>query len=132
MWAKSPRSMRCPFELGRLGLGPGASETVARGARYHWLRAVQKTRGARYLVTAHQRDDQVETVLLRALQGSGPAGLAGIPRKGPGGSCGRCLGSGATSSRHTSVPAVLLPTMTRRTATHITSGRGFVTPSYRS
>jgi tRNA(Ile)-lysidine synthase len=67
-----------PFELGELGLGPGASETTARRARYRWLREVQARRGARYLVTAHQRDDQVETVLLRVLSGSAPAGLAGI------------------------------------------------------
>ena len=74
-----------PFELGELRLGPDASETLARRARYHWLRAVQRRRGARYLVTAHHRDDQVETVLLRVLSGSGPAGLAGIPARGRGG-----------------------------------------------
>ena len=76
---------RLPFELGELGLGPDASETVARRARYHWLREVQRRRGARYVVTAHHRDDQVETVLLRALSGSGLAGLAGIPVRGRGG-----------------------------------------------
>ena len=74
-----------PFELGELGLGPGASETLARRARYRWLRDLQCRRGARYLVTAHHQDDQVETVLLRALRGSGPAGLAGIPARGRGG-----------------------------------------------
>src|SRR6266853_431997 len=56
-----------PFELGELGLGPGASETLARRARYAWLRDMQRRRSARYLVTAHHRDDQVETVLLRVL-----------------------------------------------------------------
>ncbi|MGH7645086.1 MAG: tRNA lysidine(34) synthetase TilS, partial [Gemmatimonadales bacterium] len=74
-----------PFELGRLALGPGASETVARRARYAWLRDVQRRRGVRYLVTAHHRDDQVETVLLRVLRGSGLAGLAGIPARARGG-----------------------------------------------
>ncbi|HUL04044.1 MAG TPA: tRNA lysidine(34) synthetase TilS [Gemmatimonadales bacterium] len=74
-----------PFESVELRLGPGASETVARRARYRWLREVQRTRGARYLVTAHQRDDQVETILWRALKGSGMAGLAGIPARGQGG-----------------------------------------------
>ena len=74
-----------PFELGELSLGPDATETEARRARYAWLRDVQRRRRAQYLVTAHHRDDQIETVLLRALRGSAPAGLAGIARRGRGG-----------------------------------------------
>src|SRR5438309_65605 len=74
-----------PFELGELNLGPNATETVARRARYAWLREVQRRRAARYLVTAHQQDDQVETVMLRVLRGSAPAGLAGIPARARGG-----------------------------------------------
>ncbi|HEU5218267.1 MAG TPA: tRNA lysidine(34) synthetase TilS, partial [Gemmatimonadales bacterium] len=30
------------------------------------------------ILTAHQQDDQIETILMRVLRGSGPAGLAGI------------------------------------------------------
>ncbi len=71
-----------PFETVELHLGPDATETVARRARYAWLREVQHRLGAAYLVTAHHRDDQVETVVLRALRGSAPAGLAGIVRRG--------------------------------------------------
>src|SRR5438309_2074633 len=71
-----------PFEVGELSLGPDATETVARRARYAWLGEVQRRHGARYLVTAHHRDDQVETILLRLLKGSAPAGLAGIPARG--------------------------------------------------
>src|SRR6266550_3544258 len=74
-----------PFEVGELTLGPDATETVARRARYAWLGEVQRRHGARYLVTAHHRDDQVETILLRLLKGSAPAGLAGIPARGRGG-----------------------------------------------
>jgi len=71
-----------PFETVELHLGPDATETEARRARYAWLREVQHRLGAAYLVTAHHRDDQVETVVLRALRGSAPAGLAGIARRG--------------------------------------------------
>src|SRR3989454_7273821 len=74
-----------PCEVGQLGLGPDATETLARRARYAWLGEVQRRHGARYLLTAHHRDDQVETILLRVLKGSAPAGLAGIPARGRGG-----------------------------------------------
>ena len=76
---------RLPFEHTALALGPGTTETAARRARYAWLREVQQRRGAKYLVTAHHRDDQIETVLLRALRGSAPSGLAGISAKSRGG-----------------------------------------------
>jgi tRNA(Ile)-lysidine synthase len=79
------KKYRLPFETTELKLGPAASETDARRARYAWLRDVQKRRGAKYVVTAHHQDDQVETILLRALRGSAPAGLAGISPKSRGG-----------------------------------------------
>src|SRR3989475_1117248 len=77
-----------PCEVGQLGLGPDATETLARRARYAWLGEVQRRHGARYLLTAHHRDDQVETILLRVLKGSAPAGLAGIPARWRGGVVG--------------------------------------------
>ena len=74
-----------PFESTELKLGPDATETEARRARYAWLHDVQRRRGAKYIVTAHHEDDQVETILLRGLRGSAPAGLAGISPRGRGG-----------------------------------------------
>ncbi|MBI4541621.1 MAG: tRNA lysidine(34) synthetase TilS [Gemmatimonadetes bacterium] len=69
--------------VGVLGLGAGASETRSRIARYRFLRRVQAERRARYLLTGHHADDQIETVLMRVLRGSAPSGLAGIRATGP-------------------------------------------------
>ena len=64
--------------IGRLHLGSTTSETRARAARYRWLREQRRKLGARWILTAHQADDQRETVLMRFLRGSAPAGLAGM------------------------------------------------------
>ncbi len=56
----------------------GASlEAAARGSRYETLRDMM--RPGDVLLTAHHQDDQLETFLLMALRGSGPAGLAAMP-----------------------------------------------------
>ena len=67
-----------PVAVGRLGLGAGTSETRARAARHAWLEQVRRQEGADAVVLAHHQDDQLETILLRVLAGSGPAGLAGM------------------------------------------------------
>jgi tRNA(Ile)-lysidine synthase len=59
-------------------LGASAGETLARVRRYAWLEMARERLGASLIFTAHHADDQVETVLMRVLAGSGPAGLAGI------------------------------------------------------
>lgn len=54
---------------------------AAREARYALLAKVALASGARHIVTAHTRDDQAETLLLRLLRGSGIAGLAAMARE---------------------------------------------------
>jgi tRNA(Ile)-lysidine synthase len=72
-----------PVRVGRLRLNAAASETTARTARYAWLNLLAEELGAELIFTAHHQNDQVETILMRVLRGSGPAGLAGIaPRRG--------------------------------------------------
>lgn len=58
---------------------PLSSEEAARDARYQFLVTRAHNVGARFIATAHTANDQVETVLMRVLRGSGIDGLAGIP-----------------------------------------------------
>lgn len=56
-----------------------AVQDKARAARYELLSGWCKTHHVLHLLTAHHRDDQAETLLLRLSRGSQIDGLAGIP-----------------------------------------------------
>jgi len=63
-----------------IGSGMGI-EAAARDARYVALAALAQQHGVRTILLAHHRHDQAETLLLRLLRGSGPAGMAGMALK---------------------------------------------------
>ncbi len=69
---------------------PASGESVEAWAREHRYAALAAALDpAERLLTAHHAQDQAETVLLQALRGAGPAGLAGIAAR-------RALAPGAT------------------------------------
>ncbi len=65
--------------------GSGASregttnlEARARRARYAALAELAQRAGCSWVATGHHADDQLETVLMRLMRGTGPTGLGGI------------------------------------------------------
>ncbi len=77
--AQACGSLAVPFESYRVQvqLADEGLEAAARRARYAALGAALGT--GEFLVTAQQRDDQAETLLLQLLRGAGIAGLAAMP-----------------------------------------------------
>ena len=56
-------------------------EETAREMRYAFLRETARQVGATVIATAHNAEDNAETVLLHLIRGSGLRGLTGIPPK---------------------------------------------------
>jgi len=64
-----------PVDVKRSGI-----EAAARDVRTRLLLDIKRKRNARFVATAHQMNDQAETVLMRLVTGGGIAGLRGIQR----------------------------------------------------
>ncbi|MEO6028602.1 MAG: tRNA lysidine(34) synthetase TilS [Candidatus Binatia bacterium] len=72
-----------PCRADAVDVPAGNLEAEARRIRYAFLESIADELGVTKIATAHTRDDQAETVLLRLLHGAGRRGLGGIrPRRG--------------------------------------------------
>lgn len=66
------------FTTIKLALGEGVSEDKAREARYKFLRHTMQARHASAIITAHHKDDVLETAILNMLRGTGWRGLSSL------------------------------------------------------
>lgn len=79
-WARAGLPLH--FHAVRLSSRPAAGDSVeawARRERYRALAGMAREAGCPVVLLAHHRRDQAETLLLQALRGGGPAGLAAMP-----------------------------------------------------
>ncbi len=79
------QSISCVVERGDVGTDAARAhisiQQAARTARYAFFARAAHQCGAGKVATAHTQDDQVETVLLHILRGTGLDGLRGIPAR---------------------------------------------------
>jgi tRNA(Ile)-lysidine synthase len=68
------------FETEKYALEKGIStQMAARNLRYAWFEKIRIENKLDYIITAHQKDDVIETFLINLTRGTGLDGLTGIP-----------------------------------------------------
>ena len=66
------------FEFTSLLLGKNPSEDQARTARHAFLQELKQKHSAQVILTAHHRDDMIETALMNLRRGTGWRGIASL------------------------------------------------------
>lgn len=72
------RQYRLPFVYHAGNLGSRVSEAKARKARYDFLHKVREASGARAVITAHHKDDALETAIINLIRGTGRKGMSSL------------------------------------------------------
>jgi tRNA(Ile)-lysidine synthase len=82
--SKLARKLDLPATIDELDVGEyrtkhgGTEEEAAREARYDFLARTAKSVGAGAVAVGHTRDDNVETILMHLIRGTGTRGLRGL------------------------------------------------------
>lgn len=76
--AELAQKYNLPFVYDEGQLGVGASEAIARKARYAFLKKIAETTNAQAIVTAHHQDDDIETAIINMIRGASRKGLHGL------------------------------------------------------
>jgi len=75
---KTSKDLGLNFIYNEAKLGPKASEEKARQARYGFLDRVKQDNQAVAIVTAHHKDDLIETAIINLIRGTGRKGLTSL------------------------------------------------------
>lgn len=75
---RTAENLGLKFETEAGRLGHGASEALAREARYGFLRRVQQKHNARAIITAHHQDDVLETAILNIIRSGGRKAITSL------------------------------------------------------
>lgn len=66
------------YEHIELKLGPTANEAIARRERYNYLHQIKQKYNASAILTAHHRDDVIETCFINIIRGTGRSGVSSL------------------------------------------------------